>query len=293
MDNAGIETAQNRSLRNVVWSGRGTPTSDGAGVKLTRVIGTSALPDLDPFLMLDQFGSDDPDAYIAGFPEHPHRGFETVTYMLDGRMRHKDSVGNEGVLEPGSVQWMTAGRGILHSEMPEQKQGMMRGFQLWLNLPASDKMTEPRYQDIQAGELPTFSMPGVSGKVIAGSFAGAKSPVRTGWTDAFYLDVALDEGAKLEVPLKPDHNAFIFPFEGSIDVDGGSGGTKVASHSIAVLSRGDTVLLRGATGGGRMLLAAARPIEEPISRHGPFVMNTDAEIRQAFDDYRSGAFAAA
>src|SRR5215475_15237101 len=181
-----------KTSRRVVWSGAGLPASDGAGVKLNRVIGQPALPDLDPFLMLDEFGSDDPQAYIAGFPSHPHRGFETVTYMLAGRMRHKDNAGNEGLLGPGSVQWMTAGRGIVHSEMPEQTEGLMKGFQLWVNLPAKDKMTEPRYQDIAADRVPGVQLaPGAGARVLAGELGGVKGPVDPGETQPLFFDITL------------------------------------------------------------------------------------------------------
>src|SRR5882724_3393187 len=184
------------AAREVVRVVRGMPTSDGAGVKLRRVIGQPDLPDLDPFLMLDEFGTDSPDDYIAGFPEHPHRGFETVTYMLDGRMRHRDNHGHEGVLVPGSVQWMTAGRGIVHSEMPQQQEGRMRGFQLWLNLPARDKMTEPKYQEFGPGTIPVATpVAGVSVKVIAGEVGAVKGPISQPATDPTYLDVALNAGA--------------------------------------------------------------------------------------------------
>ena len=269
--------------RTVVWQGRGTPTSDGAGVKLTRVIGTPRLPDLDPFLMLDEFGSDDPGAYIGGFPSHPHRGFETVTYMLDGRMRHRDSRGNEGLLQPGSVQWMTAASGLIHSEMPEQEEGLMRGFQLWINLPAKDKMGTPRYQDIAPGALPVVIRTGASVKVLAGRFDGVASPVDTGATDPTYLDIHLDAGATLTVPLRGDDTAFGYVYEGSASVEG----TRLAAHDIGILSPGDTVKLTAAEP-TRLLLAAARPLREPVAKYGPFVMNTQAEIKQAFADYHAG-----
>src|SRR5215813_789988 len=202
--------------RRLVWTGAGMPASDGAGVKLNRIIGQPALPDLDPFLMLDEFGSDDPAAYIAGFPSHPHRGFETVTYMLAGRMRHRDNAGNEGLLGPGSVQWMTAGRGIVHSEMPEQEEGLMQGFQLWVNLPAKDKMTKPRYQDIDPENVPVVTRAdGTTVKVLVGSFDGVKGPVTDVATDPTYLDITLPAGVSASVPVQPEHNAFGYVFEGS------------------------------------------------------------------------------
>ena len=274
------------TLRRVVWSGRGMAASDGAGVKLTRVIGQPALPDLDPFLMLDEFGSDDPQAYIAGFPDHPHRGFETVTYMLAGRMRHRDNKGNEGLLTAGSVQWMTAGRGIVHSEMPEQERGLMQGFQLWLNLPARDKMTAPRYQDIAPESLPLVSpAPGVTAKVIAGELAGVRGPVKAGATEPFYADLRLEPAAAVEIPLPPDHNAFVYVYEGAAEV----GGQPLERSMIAVLGRGAAVRI-AADHGARLIIVAGKPLNEPVARYGPFVMNTADELRQAFADYQAVKF---
>ena len=274
--------------RHVVWTGRGMAASDGAGVKLTWVIGQPALPDLDPFLMLDEFGSDDPEAYIAGFPDHPHRGFETVTYMLAGRMRHRDNKGNEGLLTAGSVQWMTAGRGIVHSEMPEQEQGLMRGFQLWLNLPARDKMTAPRYQDIAPERIPTVHpAAGVEAKVIAGEFAGVTGPVEAGATEPFYADFRLAAGAAVEVALTEGHNAFVYVYEGSAEA--GDPAQELERGTIAVLSPGAAVRLASAAG-ARLILVAGKPLREPVAKYGPFVMNTQAELRQAFADFQSGKF---
>jgi redox-sensitive bicupin YhaK (pirin superfamily) len=272
--------------RRVAWSGRGMAASDGAGVKLTRVIGQPALQDLDPFLMLDEFGSDDPSAYIAGFPDHPHRGFETVTYMLAGRMRHRDNKGNEGLLTAGSVQWMTAGRGIVHSEMPEQEAGLMQGFQLWLNLPAKDKMTAPRYQDIAPERIPVVEpAPGVSAKVIAGELAGVKGPVEAGATEPFYADLRLQPGAAVEVALPAGHNAFAYVYEGAAEV----GGRAVERGTIAVLTQGDSVRL-AAGHGARLILVAGKPLGEPVAKYGPFVMNTTDQLREAFADYQAGRF---
>ena len=277
---------QPTALRRVVWAGRGMPASDGAGVRLTRVIGQPTLPDLDPFLMLDEFGSDDPEAYIAGFPDHPHRGFETVTYMLAGRMRHRDNKGNDGLLTAGSVQWMTAGRGIVHSEMPEQEQGLMQGFQLWLNLPARDKMGPPRYQDIAPEQIPTVSpAPGVTAKVIAGRFAGVSGPVEAGATEPVYVDLRLEAGAAVEVPLPPDHNAFVYVYEGAAGV----AGQALEQGMVAVLGRGGAVRI-DADHGARLIVAAGKPLHEPVARYGPFVMNTNDELRQAFADYQAGRF---
>jgi hypothetical protein len=274
--------------RRLVWTGAGMPASDGAGVKLNRIIGQPALPDLDPFLMLDEFGSDDPKAYIAGFPSHPHRGFETVTYMLAGRMRHKDNAGNEGLLGPGSVQWMTAGRGIVHSEMPEQDHGLMQGFQLWVNLPAKDKMTAPRYQDIPATQVPVVDLgSGVTARVAAGEIAGVKGPVDPGATQPIFLDLALSPGGEARIPLPEGHNAFAYVYEGEASV--GEPAEPLARGRIGVLSTGGEVLLASAAG-ARLILVAGKPLGEPVAKHGPFVMNTQAELIQAFEDFRAGRF---
>ena len=276
-----------RSVRRVI---QGMPTSDGAGVKLRRVIGQPQLPDLDPFLMLDEFGTDRAEDYIAGFPDHPHRGFETVTYMLDGRMRHKDNHGNEGVLVPGGVQWMTAGRGLVHSEMPEQQKGRMRGFQLWLNLPARDKMTEPKYQEFGPERIPTAApSPGVTVKVIAGSAAGIVGPILQPATDPTYLDLALEPKAEFTQELPPDHAAFLYVFEGEVTV--GEEASPVRTHELAVLSEGARIRLRGASGQtARAILVAGRPLKEPVAKYGPFVMNTREELQQAFVDFQDGRF---
>jgi redox-sensitive bicupin YhaK (pirin superfamily) len=277
-----------RTQRRVVWSGQGMPASDGAGVKLNRVIGQPQLPDLDPFLMLDEFGSDDPTAYIAGFPDHPHRGFETVTYMLAGRMRHRDNKGNEGLLTAGSVQWMTAGRGIVHSEMPEQEQGLMQGFQLWLNLPAKDKMTAPRYQDIAPERIPVVQpAPGVTAKVIAGELAGVRGPVEAGATEPFYADIALEPGAAFEAPLAAGHNAFVYVYAGRAEI--GEPAQSLERGRIGVLSPADSLKLASAEG-ARLILVAGKPLGEPVAKYGPFVMNTPDELHQAFADYQAGRF---
>jgi redox-sensitive bicupin YhaK (pirin superfamily) len=274
--------------RRVVWSGRGMPASDGAGVKLNRVIGQPALPDLDPFLMLDEFGSNDPQAYIAGFPDHPHRGFETVTYMLAGRMLHRDNKGNEGLLTAGSVQWMTAGRGIVHSEMPQQEQGLMQGFQLWLNLPAKDKMTAPRYQDIAPEAIPTADLgPGAAAKVIAGTLAGVRGPVQGGDTEPLFFDIRLEPGASASAPLPQGHNAFVYVYEGQAEV--GEPGQALAKGAIGVLSPGGSVRV-AAEAGARLILVAGRPLREPVAKYGPFVMNSPQELHQAVADYQAGLF---
>jgi len=280
-----------RSVRRVV---RGLPTSDGAGVKLRRVIGQPQLPDLDPFLMLDEFGTDQPEDYIAGFPDHPHRGFETVTYMLDGRMRHRDNHGNEGVLVPGSVQWMTAGRGLVHSEMPEQQQGRMRGFQLWLNLPAREKMTPPKYQEFGPERIPLATpAPGVTAKVIAGSVAGIAGPILQPATDPTYLDLAIEPAAQFVQSLPWDYAAFLYVFEGEMRV--GEEAQPVRAHELAVLSEGADIRLTGVSAdahgkAARAILVAGRPLREPVAKYGPFVMNTRAELQQAFEDFQAGRF---
>ena len=286
-------TSAARSVRRIV---RGMPTSDGAGVKLRRVIGQPQLPDLDPFLMLDEFGTDRAEDYIAGFPDHPHRGFETVTYMLDGRMRHRDNHGNEGVLVPGSVQWMTAGRGLVHSEMPEQQEGRMRGFQLWLNLPAREKMTPPRYQEFGPACIPTAApSPGVRAKVIAGQVAGIAGPILQPATDPTYLDLAIEPGAQFVQSLPPDYAAFLYVFEGEMRVDADGGASPVRTHELAVLSEGQEIRITGVAPGAdgktaRAILVAGRPLREPVAKYGPFVMNTREELQQAFADFQSGKF---
>jgi quercetin 2,3-dioxygenase len=290
--NAHVRSAEAAgAVRRVERVAAGMPTSDGAGVRLTRLIGTPALPDLDPFLMLDAFGSDDPKAYIAGFPDHPHRGFETVTYMLAGRMRHRDNKGNSGLLEAGAVQWMTAGRGIVHSEMPEQEQGRMAGFQLWINLPAKDKMTEPRYQDIPASRLPVAMAPGgVQVKVIAGEFQSTRGPVAPAATAPLFLDVALPAEGFFETQVPADHAAFVYVYEGTAAFGPQSAATRLAPGKIGVLGPGERVAALGGSEPARFLLLAGRPLKEAVAKYGPFVMNTKAELHQAFADYEAGRF---
>jgi len=266
----------------------GRATSDGAGVKLTRVLTQDLQRRLDPFLMLDAFGSETPGDYIAGFPDHPHRGFETVTYMLAGRMRHRDSAGHEGLLQSGGVQWMTAGRGVIHSELPEQSEGLMEGFQLWLNLPAKDKMTAPWYRDLQNAELPEWREAGVTVRVIAGASHGVAGAVQREGTAALYLDVHLDPGRTFEQPLPAEHNAFVYVYRGAVAI----GTQAVAEQRMAILSnQGDGVRLTAAANGARALLIAGRPLKEPIAQYGPFVMNSNEQIFQAVEDYRRGALA--
>ena len=274
-----------RALQRVIPS---IPTSDGAGVKLRRSLGSSQTLRHDPFLMLDEFYSDDPNDYLAGFPAHPHRGFETVTYMLDGHMQHKDSGGNTGDLGPGDVQWMSAARGIVHSEMPQQSEGRMRGFQLWLNLPAKEKMKPAAYRDISAKEIPVVSLSnGVSVKVISGKFQNTSGPIHGGSTDPYYLDVVLPPKASVEVPLPAGHNAFLYQYEGSSLIDGKALGNRTA----ALLTDGDAVKIEAGDEGARVLVLAGKPIGEPIAQYGPFVMNTREEIEQAVLDYQSGTLA--
>ncbi|HEY3460427.1 MAG TPA: pirin family protein [Casimicrobiaceae bacterium] len=275
-----------RAVERVV---AGQPTSDGAGVKLTRVLTQPLQRRLDPFLMLDAFGTDDPQDYIAGFPDHPHRGFETITYMLAGRMRHRDSAGHEGLLQNGDVQWMTAGRGVIHSELPEQQDGRMEGFQLWLNLPAKDKLRAPWYRDIRADEIPTFTTPeGVRVRVIAGASHGVEGAVQRDVTQPLYLDLELPAGATFVQALPSTHNAFVYVFRGEVDV----GTTNVPAQRMAILANeGDGIALRARVD-SRALLIAGEPLGEPIAQYGPFVMNTQDELVQAVRDYQSGKFAA-
>jgi hypothetical protein len=251
------------------------------------VIGTDALPDLDPFLLLDEFRSDEAKDYLGGFPDHPHRGFETVTYMLAGRMRHGDNQGNVGLLRPGSVQWMTAGRGIVHSEMPEQENGLLWGFQLWVNLPARDKMTTPRYQDIEPEAIPeVIAAGGVRVRVIAGRFDGREGPVQAAATEPAYFDIAMPPSAALTCPLPGEHAAFAYVFEGSARI----GREPIGRGELAVLTPGDHVRLAAEATGARLLLVAGRPLNEPVAKYGPFVMNTQEEIARALRDYQAGRF---
>lgn len=274
-----------RTLQRVYDS---VPTSDGAGVKLKRSIGTHALDHLDPFLLLDCFFTDNPEDYLAGFPDHPHRGFETVTYMIEGAFRHQDSSGAKGVLRSGGVQWMTAGRGIVHSEMPEQRDGALKGFQLWINLPASHKMIAPRYQNIEGEELAVIKSDDgtMSINLIAGTLFDQTGPVKDIITEPLYADVRLVKQGEVSLPIPQGHSAFIYVFEGSVSI----GSQKVDIDQLAVLSDGETLEVKAGDTGGRFLLLAATPIKEPIARMGPFVMNTREEVIQAYHDYQSGTF---
>ena len=265
----------------------GYATSDGAGVRLTRLLTQKLQRRLDPFLMLDAFGSDDAEDYIAGFPDHPHRGFETITYMLDGRMRHRDSAGHEGVLAAGGVQWMTAGRGVIHSEIPEQTAGRMAGFQLWLNLPAADKMCAPWYRDFAAAELPAYrTAAGAAVTVIAGTSRDVQGAVSRPLTQPLYLDIVLPAGVAFEERLAAELNAFIVVYRGAVAVADDT----VTALQLAILDTdpaADGVRLT-AKEDSRLLLVAGRPLQEPIVQHGPFVMNDEQEIYQAISDYRQG-----
>jgi hypothetical protein len=258
-------------------------------VRIRRTIGTPALDHLDPFLLLDEFKSDRASDYLAGFPDHPHRGFETVTYMLAGSMEHRDHKGNQGNLVAGSVQWMTAGRGIIHSEMPRQDHGLMWGFQLWVNLPAREKMREPRYQDVPPERIPEVEAEGARVRVIAGQAAGAVGPVAEVATRPLYLDARLEPGRTFEQALPAGHSAFAYVFEGEAEI-GAGGARRVSAGQLAVLGEGERFAARAGQSGARLLLVAAAPLGEPIARYGPFVMNTREEIAQAFRDFQSGTF---
>jgi redox-sensitive bicupin YhaK (pirin superfamily) len=269
---------------------RGIETADGNGVRLTRMIGTQQVEQIDPFLMLDRFDNNDPGAYIGGFPDHPHRGFETVTIMLDGRMRHRDSTGGEGVIGPGDVQWMTAGRGIVHSEMPEQVAGRMRGFQLWLNLPAAEKMTKAGYQDITADKIPVVTRDGLTVHVVAGAFDGATGPA-VSRTPVRLLRVEMAAGATLNVVPEPGHNAFFCVYEGTVaGTDSLGRATDAVAPSLAVLNGQGEVSVTAGPQGAALFYAEGAPIAEPVARYGPFVMNTREELVQAVNDYQSGRF---
>jgi redox-sensitive bicupin YhaK (pirin superfamily) len=273
-----------RTLERVIAS---IPASDGAGVKLRRSLGASQLARHDPFLMLDEFFSDDPDDYLAGFPSHPHRGFETVTYMLDGHMQHKDDHGNTGDLGPGDVQWMSAARGIIHSEMPQQTEGRMRGFQLWLNLPAKEKMKPAAYRDIASAQIPVVSLnENVKVKLIAGTLGQSAGPIRGGSTDPYYFDLHLDPGALFEGALPAGHNAFLYVYEGEALV--GEARKPLPHRAAGLLSDGDRVRIEAGENAARVLLLAGKPLREPVVQYGPFVMNTRGEIEQAIADYQAG-----
>jgi redox-sensitive bicupin YhaK (pirin superfamily) len=277
-----------RPLARVI---RAVPASDGAGVKLLRSLGQQPGARVDPFLMLDHFSSENPDDYVAGFPPHPHRGFETVTYMLDGHMLHEDHLGNRGHLKSGGVQWMTAGRGIIHSEMPQQESGRMRGFQLWINLPSREKMKPASYRDLDASEIPEVALAnGGRVRVVAGvaEVDGTRTagPIAGLSTEPLYLDVALPARASFVHPVKDGHNAFLYPYEGTLEL----GGTTLRTHDAGVLAEQGDAAVQAGPDGARFLLLAAKPLNEPVVQYGPFVMNTRDEIEQAIRDYQGGAF---
>ena len=278
---------QHRHIERLV---KGVQTADGAGVKLTRVLTQDLQRRLDPFLMLDAFRNDNPDDYIGGFPDHPHRGFETVTYMIAGRMRHRDSAGNEGLLGPGGVQWMTAGSGLIHSELPEQEEGLMEGFQLWLNLPAKHKMIKPSYRDIPSEVIPHFtSATGVQVRVIAGESHATQGAVTRPDTQPLFLDIHLPAQTEFTQPVTPGHHAFVYTYRGSATI----GNQAVPDRHMGVLSDGGDQLTVSATEPTRLLLIAGKPLNEPIAQYGPFVMNTNEQIQQTLQDFRAGQFEAA
>ena len=268
--------------RKIKYLVEGVQTSDGAGVNLTRIIGSPELNMLDPFLLLDDFGSDNPDDYIAGFPPHPHRGFETVTYMINGKFSHKDTAGNEGHLTDGGVQWMTAGKGVIHSEMPEQTAGLMRGFQLWLNLPKEKKMIEPAYHDIQADQIPSVPLIDGQVKVISGEYKSTIGPGRP-HTGVLYLDVHLNKKCNISIPIEKNWNSFVYVYEGEIKAD-----NIITKGTLAVLETDGSFECESMIDDTKFILVAGEPIDEPVARGGPFVMNTTGEVMQAFDDYHSG-----
>ena len=272
--------------RNCLGIVNGMPTSDGAGVSLLRVVGTPQIDYLDPFLMLDEFKNDDPGAYVAGFPEHPHRGFETVSYMKQGAMRHRDSAGNEGIIHDGGVQWMTAGRGIIHSEMPEQTEGLLWGYQLWVNLPAEHKMVAPRYQDIQKDGIPEVINDTLHVRIMAGNYQGTDGASQTLWP-VEYMDVMAQPGAVFEHDIPDGHNVMVFVYEGEMHV----GDAVIGAHQLGVFSQSGALHLTAGSAKAGCLVMAGKPIAEPVAKMGPFVMNTEAEIRQAVQDYRAGRFA--
>jgi len=279
--------------RKVSQTVTGVQTREGAGVNLTRVMGTNELNQLDPFLLLDEFHSDKPGDYIAGFPDHPHRGFETVTYMIAGRVRHKDNAGHEGVIEPGCVQWMTAGRGIIHSEMPEQENGLLWGFQIWINLPASKKMQPPNYQEFDRDELPLEVRDGnVTLHVIAGKTSlGTDSPIKDIPTQPIYFNISMPPNTEIAEPVAAGLNSFVYVYVGSITITDNEGlDTTIEKGTLAVFDDGDGILIKANNTGAKLMLLAAQPINEPIVRGGPFVMNTREEIQQAFTDLEQGKF---
>jgi redox-sensitive bicupin YhaK (pirin superfamily) len=274
-----------KSPRKIESISKGITTRDGAGVKLKRIFGHSEADQLDPFLLLDYFGSDNPDEYMAGFPWHPHRGIETITYMMNGKVKHEDSLGNGGVIETGDVQWMTAGSGIIHQEMPERSDGAMTGFQLWANLPSSHKMMDPRYRDVKAEDIVEVEMDGVRIKIIAGKIGDAQGPVRDVVIEPEYLDVSIGRGARFEHPIPEGHTVFAYVFEGQISF----GGQNTSADNLVIFGNGEGILAESESG-GRFLLVSGKPLNEPIAWYGPIVMNTKEELDLALKQYRNGTF---
>lgn len=268
----------------------GFATSDGDGVNMTRLIGSQQINYLDPFLLLDAFGSDEPNDYIGGFPSHPHRGFETVTYLLAGKMRHKDNAGNEGVIEAGGVQWMTAGKGIVHSEMPEQEDGLLSGFQLWVNLPASNKMTDPAYQEFSEADVPVERWEnGTEIRVITGKTEqGTEGPVKNTYVSPLFMDVSLQSGKAFEQKIDSHDNTLIYVIEGELSI--GNEAQILSEKNMGILERGEQISVTSNATQSRFIVISAKPLNEPIARGGPFVMNTESEVQQAFSDYRNGRF---
>ena len=273
--------------RRLSRKSKGMPTQDGAGVSLSRIIGNPYLKRLDPFLMLDEFKSEDPNQYIAGFPFHPHRGFETVTYLLEGSVRHRDHMGNEGYLAPGSIQWMTAGRGIIHEEMPQQEDGMLWGFQLWVNLPARDKMTDPRYQDIPPQDIPEQAFDAGLVRILAGHYQGIAGPVQGIATEPNFFDVRFHKAGTWQHSLKAQHTGFIYVYQGTVTL----GDDTIAAGEVGILTEGEMLELHAQANSG-LLVVAGQPLNEPVVQYGPFVMNTVEEIEQAIADYQAGRLTA-
>jgi redox-sensitive bicupin YhaK (pirin superfamily) len=271
----------NRKVEKIISA---RAVTEGAGVTVHRTIGTPALRNLDPFLMLDHFSSNDPDDYIAGFPDHPHRGFITLTYMLDGHMLHQDSMGNKGDLKSGGAQWMKAASGVIHSEMPQQAAGLMRGFQLWINLPAREKMTPPAYQEYSPDAIAHYKNEGLRVKVLSGQYEGTRGPINDPLTDVQYFDVTLEPSHTFTHQLASNMQVFIYVFEGEATLEN----TTLPQHTFAVLGSGEHVKVSAGANGARFILVAGQPIGEPIVQYGPFVMSSDAEIQQALADYRDG-----
>ena len=285
-----LSNKKNPKIKELLHVSSGLATSDGDGVNMTRLIGTQSLDYVDPFLLLDAFGSDEPNDYIGGFPSHPHRGFETVTYLLAGKMRHKDNAGNEGVIESGGVQWMTAGKGIVHSEMPEQENGLLAGFQLWVNLPAANKMTEPHYQEFSAEEVPVERWDnGTEIRVITGKTQqGTEGPVKNTYVAPLFMDVSLQSGKAFQQQIDAEDNTLIYVIDGEVSI--GNEEKSLTTKNIGILEHGEAIKVTSKTDHARFLVISAKPLNEPIARGGPFVMNTEAEVRQAFADYRSNRF---